>query len=81
MNVSADVREPNQLPLLEFALTLLWDKQRNSKLTHAGYEEIGGVEQALADHAERVYAGLDTEDQLRAQKIFENVGTSWSGNR
>jgi hypothetical protein len=65
-----DVHESTHLPLLEFALTLLWEKQQNNKLTHAAYEEIGGVEQALADHAEAVYAALDEKDQLRAQQIL-----------
>lgn len=39
-------REPGSLPLLEFALKLLWEKQSDGKLTHAAYEEIGGVEKA-----------------------------------
>ncbi|MCB0166335.1 MAG: protein kinase, partial [Anaerolineae bacterium] len=29
--------EPGNLPLLEFALTALWDRQANRQLTHAGY--------------------------------------------
>ncbi len=58
------------LPLLEFALTLLWAKQRNRKLTHASYNEVGGVEQALAEHAEEVYSELNAEEQQRAERIF-----------
>ncbi|MGH3803567.1 MAG: AAA family ATPase, partial [Pseudonocardiaceae bacterium] len=30
--------EPGNLPLLEFALTLLWDKQERAMLTHSAYE-------------------------------------------
>src|SRR5207302_10314751 len=47
-------QEPSRLPLLEFALTLLWARQKDRKLTHAAYTEIGGVEKALAEHAEEV---------------------------
>lgn len=36
-------QEPGNLPLLEFALTRLWEKQQNRVLTHQAYDEIGGV--------------------------------------
>ena len=63
-------REPSHLPLLEFALTLLWAKQQDRKLTNAAYEEIGGLEQALARHADAIYEGLNEDEQQRAQRIF-----------
>ncbi|NEQ86728.1 MAG: serine protease, partial [Moorea sp. SIO2I5] len=50
--------EPGYLPLLEFALTLLWAKQQNGQLTHQAYEDIGGVEKALAEYAEEQYQNL-----------------------
>ena len=63
-------QEPGNLPLLEFALTQLWNKQSNGKLTHAAYEEIGGVEQALANHAQAVYKKLNKTDKERAEYLF-----------
>ncbi|MCC3415141.1 MULTISPECIES: pentapeptide repeat-containing protein [unclassified Microcoleus] len=62
--------EPGNLPLLEFALTQLWQTQRNGKLTHAAYLEMGGVKQALANHAEVVYSKLSWTEQEQAQRIF-----------
>ena len=62
--------EPGRLPLLEFTLTLLWERQAGGKLTHAAYEAIGGVEGALAGHAESVYNQLSTEEQQQARRIF-----------
>lgn len=47
--------EPGKLPLLEFALTLLWGKQERAMLTHSAYGELGKVAGALAKHAEQVY--------------------------
>src|SRR5262249_31708486 len=47
--------EPGDLPLLEFALTLLWERQQGRTLTHAAYDAIGAVAQALAGYAEEVY--------------------------
>ncbi|MCF4970342.1 nSTAND1 domain-containing NTPase [Nostoc sp. CMAA1605] len=63
-------QQPGSLPLLEFALTQLWAKQQNRLLTHQAYQAIGGVEEALANHAEAVYAQLPAADRLRAQQIF-----------
>jgi WD40 repeat protein/energy-coupling factor transporter ATP-binding protein EcfA2 len=65
--------EPGSLPLLEFALKLLWEKQSDGKLTHAAYEEIGGVEKALANHAEKVYQKLTEDEQQRVQHIFTQL--------
>ncbi|NEO31508.1 MAG: CHAT domain-containing protein [Symploca sp. SIO3C6] len=62
--------QPGNLPLLEFALTQLWAKQSNGSLTYQVYEEIGGVERALANHAEAVYGSLLEADKQRAQRVF-----------
>ncbi|MBD1923402.1 CHAT domain-containing protein [Microcoleus sp. FACHB-831] len=62
--------EPGQLPLLQFALTLLWEQQCNGILTHAAYDAIGGVEQALASYAEKVYTALKSAEQQQAKQIF-----------
>ncbi|MDZ8140014.1 MAG: pentapeptide repeat-containing protein [Nostoc sp. DedQUE04] len=58
------------LPLQQFALTQLWGKQRPGLLTHQAYTEIGGVTQALKNHADVVYAGLSETQQKRAQRLF-----------
>ena len=66
-----DVGEaPGNLPLLEFSLTLLWEGQSDGWLTHAGYEEIGRVEGALARYADKVFGELDEEEQEGARRIF-----------
>nr|MBW4597454.1 CHAT domain-containing protein [Brasilonema angustatum HA4187-MV1] len=62
--------EPGNLPLLEFALTRLWEKQQKRKLTHQAYDEIGGVKKALANHAEEVYKRLDETQQKIVPRIF-----------
>ncbi|BBD53829.1 WD-40 repeat-containing protein [Planktothrix agardhii NIES-204] len=63
-------QEPGNLPLLEFALTRLWEKQKNRTLTHAAYQEIGGVKKAIANHAEQVYQKLSEPEKQQAQRIF-----------
>ncbi len=67
------------LPLQQFALTQLWAKQLPGLLTHQAYIEIGGVTQAIANHAETVYAGLSAEQQQRAQRVFIQLVQPGSG--
>jgi len=63
--------EAGNLPLLEFALTLLWDRQRARSLTHVEYTRLGGVDGALARYAEEVYTtDLDTSAQEAAARLF-----------
>jgi WD40 repeat protein/class 3 adenylate cyclase len=66
-----DVGEkPGNLPLLEFTLTQLWERQADGWLTHASYEAMGGVEGALATYADQVYAELDEKEQEQARHAF-----------
>ena len=62
--------EPGNLPLLEFALTLLWEKMDQGWMTHGAYEEIGRVEGALARYADEFYDGLKPAEQEQARRIF-----------
>ncbi|MCU0523058.1 MAG: hypothetical protein MUF84_20520, partial [Anaerolineae bacterium] len=62
--------EPGNLPLLEFALTLLWQRLDFGWMTHTAYEAIGRVEGALARYADEVYAALSAEEQALARRVF-----------
>jgi WD40 repeat protein/DNA-binding SARP family transcriptional activator len=62
--------EPGNLPLLEFALTLLWEHQESGWLTHAVYDSIGLIDGALASYADQVYASLEPGEQGRAKSAL-----------
>jgi len=62
--------EPGNLPLLEFGLDALWERQSDRQLTHAAYDDTGRVGEALAHYADSVYAGLEPEDRQKARHIF-----------
>lgn len=62
--------EPGNLPLLQFALASLWERQAGGQLTHAAYEAVGRVEGALTAHAERVYANLSPAEQEGVRRIL-----------
>jgi hypothetical protein len=61
---------PGKLPLLEFALTLLWARLDKGWMTHAAYEKIDGVEGALAGYAEGVYRELREDEREAARLAF-----------
>ncbi|MCP4700100.1 MAG: AAA family ATPase [Gammaproteobacteria bacterium] len=60
--------EPGRLPLLQFALTELCERHQQGRLTHAGYQAAGGVEQALACYAEDRFQQFPQHAQL--QRVF-----------
>lgn len=62
--------EPGILPLLEFALTELWQRRSGKQLTHAVYEEIGEVQGALSRHANQEYEKLSDVERERVRRIF-----------
>lgn len=66
-------QEPGALPLLEFALTLLWEHHASGWLTHTAYEEIGQVEGALSRYAEQVFGALDETGRTQARQIFAQL--------
>ncbi|MFI7236089.1 trypsin-like peptidase domain-containing protein [Streptomyces cyaneofuscatus] len=64
-------RDPGRLPLLEFALTKLWERQRHGRIGHAAYESLGRVHDALVTHAEQIWTGtLDQAEQRAARALL-----------
>ncbi|MBD1865033.1 MULTISPECIES: WD40 repeat domain-containing protein [Trichocoleus] len=69
--ILADVEaEPGNLPLLEFALTELWQRRQGKQLTHVAYTDIGEVQGALARHADASYRNLSPAEQQQMRRIF-----------
>ncbi|MBF2009491.1 MAG: WD40 repeat domain-containing protein [Chlorogloeopsis fritschii C42_A2020_084] len=58
------------LPLLQFALTRIWEGLRISVEPIKTLEQIGGVGGALADEAQRIYQSLNQEEKKIAQRVF-----------
>jgi hypothetical protein len=55
--------EPGSLPLLSHALHETWRRRRGRRMTLAGYTGAGGVQGAITQTAESVYADRLTDDQ------------------
>jgi WD40 repeat protein/class 3 adenylate cyclase len=67
----ADVaEEPGGLPLMEYALTELFERRDGRVLFLEAYREIGGVSGALGRRAEELYAELDDDSEEAARQLF-----------
>ena len=65
--------EPGNLPLLEFALTSLWEARQGNRLLHEAYEAMGCVPGAMAQRAERVFDRLSPLEQQAAPRVFKEL--------
>jgi len=58
------------LPLLQFALTQIWEGLRQGKQPAATLMQIGGVGGALAKEAQRIFDELEQNEQAIARRVF-----------
>ncbi len=58
------------LPLLQFALTRIWEGLKNGVQSVKTLEQIGGVGGALADEAQRIYENLNDQEKKIAKRVF-----------
>ena len=75
-----DVREqPGALPLLQYALTELFERREGALLTTAAYLDIGGTLGALAKRAEEVFRRFNEPGQNMARQMFLRLVTLGEG--
>ena len=71
--------QPGTLPLMQYALTELYEAQNNDLITRKEYAEIGGVAGALERRAEEIYTDLSAEEQDAARQLFLRLVTLGEG--
>ena len=77
----ADVADrPGALPLLEYALTELFERSTGSTITPATYAAIGGVSGALGDRAESLYVSFDADSREAIRQLFLRLVTLGEGS-
>ncbi|MGB7876090.1 MAG: protein kinase, partial [Anaerolineales bacterium] len=62
--------QPGALPLLQYALTELFESRDGRVLTQRAYEDIGGAVGALAQRADEVYLEFDHAGREAARQMF-----------
>jgi WD40 repeat protein/DNA-binding SARP family transcriptional activator/class 3 adenylate cyclase len=76
----ADVaHQPGALPLLQFALTELFERQDDGRLTLSAYQVLGGVAGALSARADRIYEATDPEGRRAIRQVFLRLVTLGEG--
>jgi serine/threonine protein kinase/WD40 repeat protein len=78
--IVADVKyQPGALPLLQYALTELFEARQGRLLSREAYQRIGGISGALARRAEELYTSLPPADAAAAQQMFLRLVTLGEG--
>jgi WD40 repeat protein/serine/threonine protein kinase len=73
------IDQPGTLPLLQYALTELFERRENGRLTFNAYRSIGGVLGALERRADESYTGLDETSKEFARQMFLRLVTLGEG--
>ena len=69
--IVADVSDqPGALPLLQYALTELYERRVQSTYTRDAYRELGDITGALAVRAEVTHASLSSAEQCESRLLF-----------
>ncbi len=71
--------QPGALPLLQYALSELYERRVENRLTLAAYREIGGLSGALARRADGLFEALDATGQAAARQLFLRLITLGEG--
>ena len=78
--IAADVAEqPGALPLVQYAMTELYDRREDGRLTLEAYRDIGGVGGALAASAEHLYATRQPAGRNAVRQLFLRLVTLGEG--
>ena len=75
--IVADVAgQPGALPMVQHALSLLWQQRKERRLTLAAYDAIGGVAGALERHAEGVVQRLNPSQLQQARRALVRLASA-----
>jgi WD40 repeat protein/tRNA A-37 threonylcarbamoyl transferase component Bud32/energy-coupling factor transporter ATP-binding protein EcfA2 len=74
------VSRPGALPLLQFALTELFEQRINGVVTNAAYTELGGIGGAIARRAEQLYDDTPPADRTDVRLLFTQLVTPGDDN-
>ncbi len=71
--------QPGALPLLQYALTELFDQRDNHLITREAYQAIGGTVGALARRADDIYGEFTDDGQAAIRQMFLRLVTLGEG--
>jgi WD40 repeat protein/DNA-binding SARP family transcriptional activator len=63
-------QKPGALPLLQYALTELWERREGPRLSLHAYDASGGIAAAVGRRAEELVVQLDSDGRETARQLF-----------
>lgn len=75
------VHQPGGLPLLQYALTELYERREGDELTLSAYRDMGGVAGALSARAERILGTTDQTGRRATKQVFLRLVTLGEGRQ
>lgn len=79
--VAAAADQPGALPLVQYALTELFERRVEGGLSLAAYRETGGVAGALSVRADRLFDGADSRGRRAITQLFLRLVTLGEGRQ
>ena len=82
LNDSGD--NPDQLPVMQHALMRTWNQWQRTmdpEMDLCHYKTIGGIDEALSQHADEVYGKLSEARRKIAERLFKTLSTKGEDNR
>ena len=70
---------PGALPLLQYTLTELFESRRGDRITHAAYQQLGGISSALVKRADGLLSTLGDDADEVARQVFLRLITLTEG--
>jgi ABC-type glycerol-3-phosphate transport system substrate-binding protein len=70
---------PGALPLLQYTLTELFESRRGDRITHAAYQQLGGISSALVKRADGLLSSLGDDADAVARQVFLRLITLTEG--
>ena len=77
--VAETLDQPGSLPLLQFALTELFEQRAGATITSAVYDEMGGLAGAVAHQAEAIHESFTPDDRVAVRRMFARLVTAGDG--
>ncbi len=71
--IAEAARNPGSLPMLQFALTELYDRRVDGVIGQPALQALGGLAGAIGRRAEEVFGQLDGEQQANARDLFARL--------
>ena len=79
--IVADVADqPGALPMLQYALTALWDERVSGMLALDAYRDLGGVSGAIARRAEELHENASGAERAAMRLMFGRLVTVGDGS-